>query len=90
MVVKADSAEPALLRPIERDHGAPVLPALAVAGQEFVQPVLDAEKIGERRLEPELGEVRRDALIIRRIGKRDVVRMRRERLDEAAARRRDE
>src|SRR5262245_67956 len=68
-------ARPSPLDPVERYDCTPVPPWLATR-QLLVEPVLYAQNVGERRLEPALGQLCREAEVVGRIGERDVVRMR--------------
>src|SRR5437868_4047449 len=70
------------VRPIKRDHGVSVTAPVPVAWQRFRRAMLDAENTGERTLDPVFGDCLGLLVVVRRIGKRDVVRIRVETFDE--------
>src|SRR5262245_31669970 len=62
--------------PKDRHYRVAVPPALAVTRQHFGQPMLDAQRVRKRGLEPKLRELRCQARVIRWVGECYVVRVR--------------
>src|SRR6478609_8075504 len=67
----------------ESDRRLAVLSAVAIAGQLFAPPMLDAQHARERDGEPALRERRGQAEVVRRVGEGDVVRACLQPLDES-------
>src|SRR5512146_1844620 len=72
----------ALLHPVERDGRTAIAPPLAATRKHFVVAMFDANDVGERQGEPALGNCGRQSQVVRRIGKRDIVGVRLELVDE--------